>query len=143
MKPLKLLLIVLLLAGLLELSSCSKKNDEVTLTKSELLETHTWKLTKIKVSGVESAPDACSLDDVYTFLDTGVYKQDEGPSKCEPSDPQTTTGTWEFTSNETKIKVSYGGGAVIIFEKEIVELTSTTMRLKYNFLIDIEETYTH
>ncbi|CAN5468639.1 hypothetical protein BH10BAC4_BH10BAC4_25520 [soil metagenome] len=143
MKPLKLISIVLLLAALLEFSACSKKNEEVTLTKSELLETHSWKLTKMKVSGVESAPDACSLDDTYVFLASGVYTQDEGPTKCEPSDPQTTAGTWEFTNNETKIKVSYGGGAFIIFEKEIVELTSTTMQLKYNFFVDIEETYTH
>jgi hypothetical protein len=36
----------------------------------------------------------CDQDDLFIFEEGGVYKNDEGPTKCDTSDPQFTPGTY-------------------------------------------------
>ena len=65
----------------------------------------------------------------------------EGPSKCDPSYPQIYSQPWNFTANETKLFV----GTV---EHTILELTATTLMLRYSFedagvIYTEEDTYEH
>jgi hypothetical protein len=61
---------------------------------------------------------------------------DEGPTRCNPSDPQTWTTTWQLIDNETKILYDNS------YTYNLVEVTETILRLSATF----EEngvTYTH
>ena len=132
------------IAALLALSSCSK-DDDPKASKTELLTAKAWKQTKIKALGVEGEPDACDKDDTYTFKTDKTFVQDEGATKCDSSDDQTTSGTWKFNGDETIITVSTeDSGITISYDETIVELSATTLKVKYTiFGIEIEETYGH
>ncbi len=99
--------------GLATLSSCSE--EPITpKTKTELLTSSGWKLKEFTVNpGIDIGGviitdfltqfDPCDLDDVNIYKTGGQGIIDEGPTKCDPSDPQTTTFTWVFNPDETKI----------------------------------------
>jgi hypothetical protein len=97
------------------LASCDKEDDPEpappAITKTSLLTKSAW---KIKESGIDLDKNgtidgfplvvkSCSLDNTYTFNTGGAGVVDEGASKCDPIDPQTTPFTWVFKSNETVV----------------------------------------
>ncbi len=140
MKPAKLILIFSVVIGIALLSSCSKDDDPV-LSRLELLTQKPWKLKSTNIIGIGSSPpESYSADDIHTFNKDGSYLFDEGPTKEDASDPQTTNGTWEFAENETIIKLTYGG---LTLNQEIIELSSSTLKVKFNFIFDLEETFGH
>lgn len=91
------------------LNSCNKED---TKTKSVLLTQKEWVGQKLEIKEgsnpwVDEFPniDACSKDDRYIFNINNTYSFNEGPTKCDPSDPQVfDTGSWSFTNNETKLQ---------------------------------------
>lgn len=129
---------------LLILSAC-KDDDDPKASKTELLTAKSWKMTKVKAMGVEGEPDACDKDDTYTYNTDKSYKQDEGATKCDSDDPQTLTGTWSFNSSETIITSTVvESGISISYDQEIIELSSSTLKVKYTiFGIEAEVTYSH
>ncbi|RZJ91221.1 MAG: hypothetical protein EOO60_08205 [Hymenobacter sp.] len=116
--------------GLASLASC-KKDAETTpaLSKTDLLTAKSWKVTDIKVSGqsIYATPlfAACDKDDLVKFNASKSATFDEGTLKCDPTTPQSRTGSWDFTSSETKLKVTDPDGTVA--EGTIGTLTSTTL----------------
>lgn len=139
MKILKISLSILLLACLVLISSC--KEDEPILSRLELLTQKPWKLKSVAIAGFPiSAPESTAADDTYTFSTDGSYTFDEGSTKEEPTDPQTVTGTWEFAENETVIKLNAGG---LTLNQEILELNSTTLKVKFSFIVELEQTFEH
>ena len=110
-------------------------------TKTELIGRNSWKVLKVKVGTTESTPTAWQADDIYSCEINGAYTVDHGATKCDPGQDQTVVGKWAFSTDETKVKLLINGTSVQ--EKEILELTSTPMRLKYFSVNDIEETYSH
>lgn len=65
-----------------------------------------WKLVSFKLNGIDVTSQffqPCNLDDYTRFLIDSTYTSDEGPTKCDPADPQTSTGTWGWAANETKL----------------------------------------
>jgi len=50
--------------------------------------------------------DACVLDDLRMFKSNGQYLNDNGATKCDPSEPQTATLAWRFIDNNTKIETT-------------------------------------
>src|SRR3954471_11837852 len=50
----------------------------------------------------------CSKDDLVNFNTNGTYTFDEGATKCDPTDPQTTSGTWLWNTNETILTIKEG-----------------------------------
>ena len=106
---------VLLLA-----SGCKKDDDEATPDKTKLLTGGSWQLTAMTadpaidwfgtpVTNVYAQLPACIKDDLTIFKTNGTVNYDEGPSKCNPNDPQTTTGTWAFNTNETILSITTDG----------------------------------
>ncbi|HEX6190761.1 MAG TPA: lipocalin family protein [Chitinophagaceae bacterium] len=99
-----------LFALLIVLPGCDKDDDDppTTKTKTELLTTGTWKFSTATSSGVDvsSQIPACIRDNVYTFVAGGNGSFNEGAAKCNSTDPQTPTFTWNFASNETVLHVS-------------------------------------
>ena len=128
---------------------CSKDDDSNNTTpqsKTQLLTAHSWKLTGSKLNGVDdfSTIDACDLDDIATFLSNGTGNLDEGATKCDPADPQTSPITWSFQSNETILSIDYGGGLVV--DATIVALTTDQLKLTYSYsylgaTFNIEKTF--
>ncbi len=114
MKRLLLPFSTLLVLGI-TLGACKKdKDDPKPATKSELLMGKNWKVTAVTVDPAlviggtsftnlytQSAifPD-CAKDDLYRFDSGSVYKEDEGGTKCSPTDLQTRVGTWSLSTDE-------------------------------------------
>lgn len=142
MKLMKTLLSVLAIASVVFLSACGD-DDPKPKTKTELLTGHAWKIIKLKVDGTEGEPADCEKDNVFNFETDFDYKMEEN-TKCDVDDPATLVGDWAFRDNETKIRISFdlGGGTSFSIDNEIVELTETTLKLKYTVLgSSVEETY--
>jgi len=86
------------------ISSCSD-DDEIALTKTQLLTQAPWKFSTI------STGDA-TADVLFQLLFTGftlTFNTDGTTSVTFPSDPSGSgDGTWEFTASETKILLDKG-----------------------------------
>lgn len=50
----------------------------------------------------------CQLDNTYTFKSDGTGTTDEGATKCNSTDPQTTPFTWVFKNNGTVLSGNFG-----------------------------------
>lgn len=92
---------------LISLASCKKDSKKSNM---ELITQSAWKLQTVGIDGdkngtvdLEDAVDACTKDDLTTFATNGTGTVDEGASKCDPADPQTTSFTWSFANNETEL----------------------------------------
>jgi hypothetical protein len=144
MKTITRSIVYLYIVALLALSSCGKDDDPIA-SKTDLLTAKAWKQTKIKVLGMEAEPDDCDKDNTYTFITDKTFVQDEGATKCDANDPQSSSGTWKFNTDETIVTVSAtDGGITFSLDETILELSQTTLKVKYNLLgVDVEETYSH
>ena len=125
--------------GLSVLSGCKKDSEDADTapSKTSQLTAKSWRPTDIKVSGqsVFIAPffNACDKDDFIKFNPDKSAIYDEGVLKCDATKPQTSKGSWELTTNETKLKLTDPRGDVT--EGTIVTLNSTTLIL--NASVDI------
>lgn len=118
---------------ILLLAACSKKDS--TPSKTELLTSGTWKLTAAVSDDDGNGTyetnnyatfSPCFTDNFFSFSASSVATLDEGPTKCDPTDPQTETGTWQFTQNETYLKINGD-------EWKLEELTTTTLKWKEEY----------
>ena len=103
-----------LMASTVLISSCSKDDDTTggggggtgtPATNTSKLCNKNWKIVNFVFNGTDitSSLTACELDNFTRFSTDGNYVSDEGPTKCDPADPQTTPGTWSWAANETKL----------------------------------------
>jgi hypothetical protein len=121
------------IACIVLISSC-KKDDEPSVSKTELLAGKTsksWKQTAGKENGSDyfSDYDDCDKDDLYVFNANKNFEYNEGASKCDPNYTQVIdSGNWELETNDTVVKIL---GDEVDLEASIVELTNTTLRIKY------------
>lgn len=131
------------------LSSCKKDDSTApTPTKTDMLTAKTWKITEVKVANqsVFNPPffAACNKDDLTKFSANKAATFDEGSLKCDPTAPQSRTGSWDLTTNETKLKITDPDGAVL--EGTIGTLSSTTLVITdpnaYGTGVAAEITYT-
>jgi len=101
------------ISGLTTMSSCTDEPIKPK-TKTELLTASAWKIKEFTVNpGIDiggvvitdflTQLDPCDIDDLNIYKADGNGIIDEGPTKCNPSDPQTTTFKWVFNPDETKI----------------------------------------
>ena len=130
-------LLTYLAAILFILSACQKDNEDppAQKTKTELISQASWKFSSATVSGVDASGylQACQKDNIYTFVAAGTGTIDEGPSKCNSGDPQTSPFTWNFLSNETMIHIStvlFSGGSN---DFTLVSLSTTQLVASQNY----------
>lgn len=138
----KFTILVLALAFVAAISSCKKDEDSTPATgktKTEILTAKAWKETArtispaISVNGnmvtdLYALDDECDKDDLYKFKIDKTFTQEEGATKCDPSDPQIyATGTWAFNADETKLILTYTG--LGSSTSNIIEVTETTAKL--------------
>lgn len=125
MKNFPKIILFVIVSTILVIFACTKEP-----APSEIIASTSWKLTKTesKIStGTfwgEKAVESCEADDVYNFSANGTYTTDEGPTKCDPLDDQSTSGTWVLTTDGKTLTITAGGfGASYTLE----ELTNAKM----------------
>ena len=132
------------------LISCQKdKNSSAAETKTKLLTTGIWKRTALISNpaydwnadgtfdtNILNTMFPCEKDNFETYRTNGIDETNEGPTKCNASDPQTWTATWLFIDNETKL--IFDGVDVYT----LLELTATTLKYQSTF-VESGVTYTH
>ena len=99
---------VLLSIGLIVIS-CKKSSDSPS--KTQLLTSATWKYDTVALDlDKDGKPDtpvppgyiaSCSLDNTITFKTDSTGTLDEGATKCNSTDPQSTTFHWYFKNDNT------------------------------------------
>jgi hypothetical protein len=143
----KLIILTLVISG--TFSACKKKDETTPASKSktELITAHYWKLSAFtvnppidvggtQVTDVYDQLEACTKDDLIKFNTDKTYIEDEGATKCDPSDPQTYTSTWNFNSTETIVTVDGS-------DMTIVNLSDNELKCTFKELYDgINYTYT-
>ena len=145
-KPIKIkqktrLIIFLVVLISATIKSCKKSEDDnKPKTKTELLTSGNWMYTSCIVSpaydyygdgnpvtDIYSIMKSCEKDDFETFKANGIWEYNQGATKCDQSDPQILISEpWSFIANETKVLVG-------TTQCTILELTSTTLKLQYEF----------
>ena len=98
---------IAILFGSMAFTACKKDK-----TAKEKITAHTWRITSQKVDGVETQ-EGCDLDDKITFTDNGSVSVDAGSIKCDPTDPQITTGT--YTISESSLVLIDPAGLTISY----------------------------
>lgn len=90
--------------------ACKPKEKDPEVTKSQMLEKGKWKISELKFSnagGVQNLLDItadCDKDNFYYFNVDKSITADEGATKCNASDPQSTTdGKWLLENNDSKL----------------------------------------
>jgi hypothetical protein len=126
-------------AGLVLLASFTacKKTSVHVKTNTELLTQSSWKFDNARVNGADVSAflQACQKDNTLLFVSNGTGTVDEGPTKCNSGDPQTTPFTWGFLSNETVLHIStilFTGGSS---DFNIVALSETQLVLSQNITV--------
>jgi hypothetical protein len=124
-------LILIAIACFSILSACKKDEDP---SKTDLLCGKYWKMESLTAKAgtlsidMLNTIDACDRDDIMKFNNNGTYVTDT-KMKCDISEPQSTTGTWSFNSDETILTQDQDSF-------KIEALTGSTMKLTYTGISD-------
>lgn len=87
--------------------------------------------------------ETCKKDDYYQFNLRGTYRLDEGPAKCNLTDPQVIeVGKWSFIDNGNKLQL-YKEGAEKPQVFSIVSLTASSLILSQVALDGSRRTLTY
>lgn len=106
--------ILILALVIITMPACkkNKKDDNkpvnTTTEKQRLLMNKNWKIYKMVSEGedITSVIPACAMDNViFHFSDVKAGYADEGPSKCETTDPQLTNFNWSLIANESRLVI--------------------------------------
>jgi hypothetical protein len=99
--------------AILALTVCAcGDDDEPQPISAELLAgntSKTWYLTDQEAAGFADFEDqpTCIQDDRWVFYSIGTMQQNEGASKCDPSDPQIyVNGNWELFPESKTLKLT-------------------------------------
>ena len=138
----KVLSFLSVISFVLVLGSCQKddtSNPPPPKTKTELISASVWKYNDAKIdadnngTGDQPIPagvvDACTTDNTIQFTSNGNGTVSEGPTKCDPADPQSFPFTWNFTSNETILNFSSSLFAGVGGDFKIISITDAELVL--------------
>lgn len=150
-------LLLLITFGLtIVFAACKKDESEDPPSNTELLTSSNWKMTAFTINpgfpifdnegnvigtseDVFAETESCSIDDTFKFNTDLSVVFDEGASKCDDNDPQTSPGTWAFKTNETILSLTSDGYTQ---DFTILELKDNIFKFKYSE-VDGAETYTY
>lgn len=127
-------LAVLMLVSFATFSCKKDKEDPKTEpTKKELL-ANKWRITDVKFGGTSVLALAtelrCITDNIMTFKSDSTFTLEEGTNVCSPAFEG--SGRWILVENDTKIKLNFSAPEDDEVLIPIEELTSSTLRVKYN-----------
>lgn len=116
-----------------------KKEEEKPKSRTELLTEKNWQVRAATsdpalplggtlVTDVYAQLPACAKDDIERFDKPNIYKDDQGSNRCDPSAPQTATGTWVISPDDSRITITESAGS---YSYEILELNDNTLKVRY------------
>jgi hypothetical protein len=138
----KISLLLLLAAAL---GSCKKDNETTpaTASKADMLAAKSWRVSAASstytINGVPlvtneyASMTACEKDDFTKFNANKTATFDQGASKCDPSDPQSRSGTWELTANDAKLNIYDPGQGSIAIPFDIISMSATTLQVRNTY----------
>lgn len=131
-----LLLLLLISIGFF---ACQKESSVAVETKAALLTSGAWlhessgvdvdKNGTIELSLEAAGVPLCRLDNVLTFRKDNSAVADEGTTKCNTADPQTSQFNWQFADNETALLFSGNVFTQLNGKFSIRTLSKTTLSL--------------
>jgi len=127
----KLILATVLCFTALFFTNCDK-SDNPPPSNTDYIIKASWKFDKAMSGGADVSGflNACYKDNTMTFQANGNGSLDEGGSKCNAADPQTTNFTWNFTNNGSTLNVTAGIFAGQSGSFTIITLNDTQMVLQ-------------
>ncbi len=139
MQKQRLLWAVITSFTLLALTGCGKDDPAPVppKTKTELISSASWKFSTATVGGtdVSALLQACQKDNTMVFVAAGTGTLNEGVTKCNAADPQTSPFTWSFQSGETQLFISatlFAGGSSTF---TLVNLTEAQLVLSQSIIV--------
>ena len=125
------------------INACSKSNSNNTapVTKMQLLTQSSWKYDTAGLDnnndGLIDAPfptgygvSSCEADNILTLKSDGTGTVDEGATKCNVNDPQTTSFTWTLDTAKSAIVLSDTIFSVISGSVSITSINATSLHLE-------------
>ncbi|MFL5741721.1 MAG: hypothetical protein ACJ75B_15955 [Flavisolibacter sp.] len=127
--------------------SCKKSNNNEP-SKTDTISEKPWKFSS---GGIDYNKDGtvdlnfstlaiippCVLDNTASFKSDGTGIADEGATKCDPANPQTSSFTWKFTNNDQSIQIGGNGLLGTGGEFRILVLNSSTFSLSKDTTISL------
>ncbi len=114
-------------------ASCQKR-DPAPLSRTQLLADKKWYVESYVVTTpIASTQDiyplipSCRQDDFEQFILSGSFLYDEGLTKCNAADVQIQSGTWQLSTNDSQLTITFNSSTRIYI---IAELTNKSLRLK-------------
>ena len=151
---------IVLFVFLISITGCGKSGSTTSsgTSKTDLLTKQDWVVTVMQHKAVNGSVwtddygsfKSCQKDDRVVFRTNNTYEGNEGPTKCNPNDPQIkATGTWTFAENETILVVKDAIGTQI-FYATIQTLSTSSLSLSFTIVDQTSgvtyqflETYSH
>lgn len=106
---------ILILTLVMVFSACKKDQETTSDNTVTTLQNKNWKISALTVTpgfsgqGTDdiynSAMEVCEKDNLFRFNTGNVFLFDEGPTKCDPTDPQSETGTWNYNTSESTLNI--------------------------------------
>jgi hypothetical protein len=133
MRNLSLLTLMAFVAGIFVLASCKKDDSPKDLLTGQSC----WKIVKQESRADATAAwatdvaESCTADDCTSFTTDGKTSTDEGATKCEPTDPQSSTGTYVLSEDGKTLTVTEDGFSLPFV---VEELTSKKLVISVSFL---------
>jgi Lipocalin-like domain len=139
MKNLSVLSFALVVCGVFVFSSCKKDDSPQDLLSGP----GCWKTVKSETRSSSTdawtdSSEACSTDDCSSFTSDGKYSFDEGATKCDASDDQTSSGTYVLSEDGKTMTLTQDG---LSFTFSVEELTAKKMVLVVSFLGETRTTF--
>jgi hypothetical protein len=136
----KIFLPSLLSVMMLNVLGCHKTDviDPNIPTKTDLVSASAWKLDAVGLDqdkngtidvSLMSLVSSCQADNTILFKKDNTGITDEGASKCNTTDPQTTSLNWSFADAEANINVSNSILTPLNGKSKILDLNALSLAL--------------
>ena len=132
------LILFIICALFLSLSSCDKEDIPPVKPKSELLTQSTWKFKAATANGADvsnqNPPFApCRKDNIITFVINGSGTVSEGATSCSPA--ENANFAWNFASNESMIHFSTALYPNAPNDVTVVNLNETELVISFPYTV--------
>ncbi|MBC7774914.1 MAG: lipocalin family protein [Phycisphaerae bacterium] len=126
------------------------KKDAADTRSSHLTSTDCWVVTKIEFFDSSTqvwedfSLDDCLTENCWSFQKDGEFVWDNGIEKCDPTEPQTITGTWDLSQNGETLNISvtgYDSGSLKIIELTKNRLITQDSVSNFGFYTLVRDTY--
>ncbi|MDI1234407.1 MAG: lipocalin family protein [bacterium] len=132
--------IVLVACKKTEVKKDDPKVDPPTMTAQEYLSDTTWKITALTADGVGDVWNnpffvkPCNKDNTYYFKLTNILTSYDTPSKCNATDPDSTSGPYKLIENNKRMFLDLTVGTIQIQDTtDVVVIDKTTLKLNFNY----------